>query len=430
MKNYYEILEIIITASQDEIKKAYRLKAVKYHPDKHFGDRYFADKFIEVKEAYDILSDEQKRKEYDEQYKIYFSKSEPQEEKVKKQREREEEDKFRYDPYKPFYSYQDRATQETPQFNPKINHWGELLSADTDFFILPKKIGKIISGWSTLTKDKNPSSRNEKTKQYTKKFLIGAVVSTALILIFQIHNPIWIGIWIAIPIAWAILVASVDVSFSHTCNFIGINGFAKYSCKEDRGNIIEKIEVNFNEVTDFITAQEAFSRNFVYQHTSCLFVWLNRESVVNRTEVTHSSKEGNPPRDKDLYWLHTWAERYWTIYLLDNMEKELEKRGYLIFNLCNIPDPPFKLIPFIHLGIGFIKFLTDKGDVTYNFNEIKKVYTKGTNLFIEHINYEKKFFIFESGNKNGIPLLNLSNRQFFFKAMELLIGYKLSKTSS
>ena len=41
MKNYYDILEVSVTASLDQIKKSYRQKAIKYHPDKHFGDKYF-----------------------------------------------------------------------------------------------------------------------------------------------------------------------------------------------------------------------------------------------------------------------------------------------------------------------------------------------------------------------------------------------------
>jgi len=55
MKNYYDTLELKFGASEAEIKKAFRKLAVKYHPDKNMGDEYFSQKFIEVKEAYDIL---------------------------------------------------------------------------------------------------------------------------------------------------------------------------------------------------------------------------------------------------------------------------------------------------------------------------------------------------------------------------------------
>ncbi|MCT4509795.1 MAG: DnaJ domain-containing protein [Tepidibacter sp.] len=65
MKNLYEILEINKDASQNEIKKAYRRLAKKYHPDRNPNDKCAGDKFREVAQAYEILSDEKLRKEYD-----------------------------------------------------------------------------------------------------------------------------------------------------------------------------------------------------------------------------------------------------------------------------------------------------------------------------------------------------------------------------
>lgn len=63
--NFYEILEIHEMASSDEIKKAYKHLATKYHPDKHDNDSFFEKKFKELNEAYSTLSDSQKRKDYD-----------------------------------------------------------------------------------------------------------------------------------------------------------------------------------------------------------------------------------------------------------------------------------------------------------------------------------------------------------------------------
>ena len=64
-RDYYEILGVDRNASQDEIKKAYRKKAVKYHPDKNPDDPEAEKKFKEAAEAYAVLSDEEKRKQYD-----------------------------------------------------------------------------------------------------------------------------------------------------------------------------------------------------------------------------------------------------------------------------------------------------------------------------------------------------------------------------
>ncbi len=65
MADYYEILGIARGASADEIKKAYRKSAIKYHPDKNPGDPEAEKRFKEISEAYEVLSDDQKRQMYD-----------------------------------------------------------------------------------------------------------------------------------------------------------------------------------------------------------------------------------------------------------------------------------------------------------------------------------------------------------------------------
>ena len=64
-KDYYKILGVEPTATADEIKKAYRKLAIQYHPDKNQGDKAAEEKFKEISEAYDVLSDPEKRKKYD-----------------------------------------------------------------------------------------------------------------------------------------------------------------------------------------------------------------------------------------------------------------------------------------------------------------------------------------------------------------------------
>jgi curved DNA-binding protein len=66
-KNYYSILEIKESASFEEIKTAYRKMALKYHPDKNPGNKEFEEKIKEINEAYGILSNPQKRAQYDAQ---------------------------------------------------------------------------------------------------------------------------------------------------------------------------------------------------------------------------------------------------------------------------------------------------------------------------------------------------------------------------
>ena len=65
MKDYYSVLGLNKGVSDDEIKKAYRKLAMKYHPDRNEGDSKAENKFKEISEAYAVLSDKQKRDKYD-----------------------------------------------------------------------------------------------------------------------------------------------------------------------------------------------------------------------------------------------------------------------------------------------------------------------------------------------------------------------------
>src|SRR5438270_7386098 len=75
-KDYYGVLGIKKTATQEDIRKAFRKLARKYHPDVNPGDKKAEEKFKEISEANDILSDEKKRKVYD-QFGFYSDNIDP-----------------------------------------------------------------------------------------------------------------------------------------------------------------------------------------------------------------------------------------------------------------------------------------------------------------------------------------------------------------
>src|SRR5512146_2831314 len=64
-KDYYAVLGVPASATQDEIKKQYRKLAAKHHPDKNPNDPKAAERFKEISEAYQVLGDAEKRKQYD-----------------------------------------------------------------------------------------------------------------------------------------------------------------------------------------------------------------------------------------------------------------------------------------------------------------------------------------------------------------------------
>ena len=77
MENYYETLEVSKNASKEVIEKAYKALALKYHPDVQSNNKdkkISEDKFKTIAEAYEILSDEQKKKQYDEKFELHQKK--------------------------------------------------------------------------------------------------------------------------------------------------------------------------------------------------------------------------------------------------------------------------------------------------------------------------------------------------------------------
>ena len=65
MSDYYSVLGVSRTATADDIKKAYRQNALKYHPDRNPGNAAAEKKFKDISEAYEVLSDENRRRVYD-----------------------------------------------------------------------------------------------------------------------------------------------------------------------------------------------------------------------------------------------------------------------------------------------------------------------------------------------------------------------------
>jgi len=95
MKNHYQTLGIKRDASNDDIKKAYRKLAQKFHSDKNDGDKFFEERFKEIQEAYETLSDPYEKGKYDSNYDYFFN----GQQKTEQTYTRKEESK--YEPPKP-----------------------------------------------------------------------------------------------------------------------------------------------------------------------------------------------------------------------------------------------------------------------------------------------------------------------------------------
>lgn len=116
MKNYYEVLGVQKDATLEEIKKIYKKLAKKYHPDLNQGNKEAEQKFIEIKEAYDTLSDEGKRKSYDAKLNGGGSDSSYQQEDRRKSTSSEPSEPAKFD-----FEEVERSFERFFGFNPRTN---------------------------------------------------------------------------------------------------------------------------------------------------------------------------------------------------------------------------------------------------------------------------------------------------------------------
>lgn len=398
MKNYYEILNISFNSSKTEIKKAYRILAVKYHPDKNNGNEELTKKFLEVKEAYDTLINSETRKNYDVNFHSYFDTAST-------------ENKSKNN------TTENTNSDFTPQYSPSFNLFGKKLSPELIFFKLPKQIGIIIGAHSDLKKGEKPLTKEQKKSNTMIWSCIGLII---YLLIFFIGKPntFWTFTWFVIVSLCSWLFISGANEFLRTNLFVGTKGFAKFEMKESKENIVKEFEINFKNITDLYVIFTDVKENFEYVKTKYEYIFFNEKEKVFSANGEYNKKE-KQDNNIELNFLKL-IEKSYTIFLLDNIEKELAEKGHILFKLNN-----YSLKDYIKMGIGEITFVKDQQEFTYKYDDIKSVYTRSNYLYIEHSNFERKLYFFKSGNADKIPLLDLCNREFFFKAFEILLGYNL-----
>ena len=153
MKNHYQTLGLTNSATQEEIKKAYRKLAIKFHPDKNVGDTFFDEMFREIKNAYDILSNPSLKRDYDLKYNAFLNRTGERTNATNQQRPSQKQQQT-YRP-KPKRSYLDRIKSINPKrfVSDKIANFGNLsfkgklrLLFQVFLFVLPF-IGIYLNGF-------------------------------------------------------------------------------------------------------------------------------------------------------------------------------------------------------------------------------------------------------------------------------------------
>lgn len=409
MKNYYAVLNINKDASVLEIKKAYRILAVKYHPDKNHGNKESISKFIEIKEAYDTLINPKSRITYDIEFSDLYSDLYRDEVILNNQVKNREEEQSNFN----------KEEDTTPKYKPSFDISGKKISENIEFFKYPENIGIIIGAYSNLEKGWKPITLKQK---FFNVLQVLFVLSILLILIYLIFQPelnkfyFWVVVFSLVALYFAF-----DINTETLYNyFLGSKGFAKFESNNSKENITEEIEVNFKNITDLFILFTEVKKNFEYNKTTFKYIFFCNGKKVHTKEYDFNKEEVPESNHLELSF-YKRVDYLWSNYLLDTIEEKLQKDGYIKFNLYRYG----RLNEYIRIGINEITFIKDSANLTYKYNDIKSVYSKGNLLHIEHNNYIRKSFFKKSGNCDIIPLLDLCNRSFFYKCFEIFLGYKL-----
>ena len=309
---------------------------------------------------------------------------------------------------------------------PENDHYGQPIPGNGIFFKVPDSIGEIISASTSYFEGQKPLDTKQLLSKYAKVVGIAIFIGSIIILIGRVTNPIWISVWIGIPIIISIFIGRSITKFEGVCSFIGSNGFAEYSFFSNPENIRQSLEVSFDGITDLLKGSVVRKQNYNYTGTDYFFLWLNNGEEVYKVESTHQNKKNEPDKYPFPYFFMALAADQWTKKLIQQMPQQLAKEGFLSFDLIATENDSWVNIKHIQLGNGLIEFIFSDKIIKYTSTEIKRIYFQNDSLFIEHKNYEKKLLgIIEKGNKNGIPLTSLSNQSYFLFAFEKLMGYKL-----
>lgn len=329
---------------------------------------------------------------------------------------------------------------------PEFDFFGDKISEKIMFFKLPINIGEIIAAYSSLKDNDKPLTREKIISNKIKIFTPTAIICIFVVLILK-QDLLWMFICLSILVIVALMIEGEFNIFFHKSFFVGTKGFAQFEISDFKKNITKQIEINFEEVSDlFVEQTDVHDSSDYYRETLYKYVFLKKErdyitldpsfksakklTNLKRTEVFLN--EGNYDKEdkiKDLTEELIFCrkiEKYWTKYLIDSIDGKLKKDGYLLFRLYF----GFYTDDFIKLGVDGITFMktslfnSSYEEFTYSYKDIKQLYIKNNFLYIEHSNFERKFYFIKSGNSDQINLMLLCNRSFFFKALQRLSGFK------
>lgn len=273
---------------------------------------------------------------------------------------------------------QDHEIQASDVWRPssktiQLNH--EPMDATMDFFTAPPaQLGEIIAASSSLKVGRTGFP-------LAARVAIAAVciLVSALYFNWQIVDCGGAGIIGGFLGAIPGMLLFAATRFNHFVGYVSKNGYAKFTCKDHRDNIVKAELMLFDDVADLYASEVRESHNFIYSGTGYEYKWCteDRTMVSQITGMFYSN-----PKPDNPYFLATAAETAWTSHLASTAMKEFKTKGHVTHNL--------QLGGSLRLGKDWIEFPIKEQVVRLTTAEVKQIEIANGMILIEPLPPHKK----------------------------------------
>ena len=311
-----------------------------------------------------------------------------------------------------------RADEEEPpasDLRDLPNHGDGRLPADADFFApAPRAIGPLRSAWTTLREGKRPLNPALRVLLILACGFGGLLLGGGIVMVCE-PEDFWA---VAIPLGAAaigLLISWAATRFSHTCTYVGRDGVARFVCAGTREHLTTKEVFLFRDAVNLRTAQTHYYRNGVYQNTSFTFTWYDVGGRKRYTITGSHNSQNSTPAPTHYFHFAKAAELAWTVYLLDDVDRQLQLSGAI----------PFKLTgsQWIRLGKGFLTLGLSGEPVELDAADVGAVQVQKGVVRIKRVDAEEGWF--SSRGVYKFDFASLANAQLFFHLLNKLVGVRV-----
>lgn len=308
----------------------------------------------------------------------------------------------------------ERAGAFTPDAE-MLSHAGTPLLPEMDFFVAPPaEIGKVVTAWTTLKKTKAPWSAVSRLMLAFGLALVVCVAGEIFTQNVMSEIPL-VGRSIYGAVAFiAMLAGWMMTSFRAVCTYAGTLGVARYSLSGNRENPAVGKIFCYGDGAELRTSQTHNYYNGVYTGTIYKYRWTNSEGrELFKLAGNYHSQQGTPKPASEFHFAQA-SETYWSMYLLDRVNEQLDKEGFVQFGLSGGD--------FIRVGRGFLEFVRKGTTARITPDEIKELRLSDGTFLVTH----KDAKWWSSKGHFKFQYATMANARVFLMALESLLGYTFS----